>query len=75
MSGFSVERNMRDPVVKGAVDAMVSEPYSLSLGELRKIIAYADAHNLDVSITARDASHFPGETLHIEWTRREELSC
>jgi hypothetical protein len=51
--------------------SIVSEPYSLSLDDLRKIATYADAHNLDVSITATDASHFPGETLHLEWTRRE----
>jgi hypothetical protein len=55
----------------GKTVSIVSEPYSLSLGELRKIVTYADAHNLDVSITAGDASHFPGETLHLEWARRE----
>lgn len=47
------------------------QPYHLSLDDLREIVRYCDAHNLDVHICSGWSWHYPGRTLFIELSKKE----
>ena len=51
--------------------SFVSQPYGLSLQDLREIVAYCEEHNLDVSVDAGASWHYPGATVAVEFTRRD----
>jgi len=51
--------------------SFVSQPYGLSLQDLREIVAYCEEHNLDVSVDAGTSWHYPGATVAVEFTRRD----
>jgi hypothetical protein len=54
----------------GEPHVYVSQPYGLTLNDMRALVEFCDAHGLDAAVTA-GSWHFPGETLLIEITRRE----
>jgi predicted TIM-barrel fold metal-dependent hydrolase len=51
--------------------SFVSQPYGLSLQDLREIVAYCEEHDLDVSVDAGASWHYPGATVAVEFTRRD----
>ncbi len=51
--------------------SFVSQPYGLSLQDLREIVAYCEEHDLDVSVDAGASWHYPGATVAVEFTRKE----
>jgi hypothetical protein len=53
-----------------AGDALVVEPYGLSDGDLRDLLAFAGKYGLNVSISATSA-HFPTRTVAVFLTPRE----
>jgi hypothetical protein len=64
--------HLKEWMVNGKTVSIVSEPYQLSLNNMREIVSYAEANGLDVFVSADRAAHFPGHTLHIEWTRKSD---
>jgi len=54
---------------EGAPPIYVSQPYALTLSDTRDLVAYADRHNLDVTVSPY-SFYFPGETLMIKVQRR-----
>ena len=48
------------------------QPYHLSLDDLREIVRYCDAHNLDVHICSGWSWHYPGRTLFVELSKKPE---
>ena len=50
-------------------DELISEPYSLTLEELKKIIERCEEKGLTFYITGR-SYHYPGETLRVVFTKR-----
>ncbi|GAG45563.1 unnamed protein product, partial [marine sediment metagenome] len=49
-------------------DELISEPYSLTLAQLKKIIERCEEKGLTFYITGR-SYHFPGETLRVVFTK------
>lgn len=49
-----------------------SQPYSLTLEEMRALVALCDRHGLEVSVTTWPSWHFPGGVLTMEIRRKEE---
>ncbi|HBT47265.1 MAG TPA: hypothetical protein DEA73_05220 [Peptococcaceae bacterium] len=54
----------------GNLHVYVSQPYSLTLKDMRALVQFCDAHALDAVVSA-GSWHFPGSTLLIEITREE----
>ena len=48
----------------------VTQPYQVSLKDLRDLVAYCDRNNLDCSIDPGASWHFPGRTLLISICRK-----
>lgn len=59
--------------VDGKLKYFVSEPYGYSVDDqvVREMLAYADAYSLQFSIRPEWATHFPGRTMAILWSRRD----
>ena len=51
---------------------LVSEPYGLGTAALRETVQLADEHDLEVFVDAGYATHFPGRTLYVRFTRRRD---
>jgi|CZCA01.1.fsa_nt_gi hypothetical protein len=51
--------------------SFVTQPYGLSLEDLKEIVAYCEEHNLDVFVDAGMSWHYPGSTVAVELTREE----
>lgn len=49
----------------------VCQPYRLSLDDIREIVRYCDAHDLDLDICSGWSWHYPGRTLFIELSKKE----
>jgi len=49
----------------------VSQPYDLSLEDMRKLVPFCDEHDLDLTVTASNSWHSPGHTLLIVVSRRK----
>ena len=76
-------RAVRDPVSFAWIDhrslwlkdgkpySFVTQPYGLSLNDLKQIVAYCEEHGLDVFVDAGLSWHYPGTTVAVEFTRRE----
>lgn len=58
----------------GRPEVYVSQPYDLSLDDLRQIVAACDQHGLTVSITTWPAWHFPSRVMQVEYRRAEPPS-
>ncbi|MDQ4146347.1 MAG: hypothetical protein M3120_01390 [Pseudomonadota bacterium] len=48
-----------------------SEPYGLSGQKLAKVLAFCEHFRLEVNIDADPSWHFPGNTLFVEFTKKE----
>ncbi len=55
----------------GKPEMFVSQPYGISWRQLRAIVAFCEAHGLEVSIDARGSWHFPGRTLRVTYRKVE----
>ena len=51
---------------------ITSQPYALSLEVLRGTVALCDQYALDVQVRAGSSWHFPGNSLLVEYTCKEE---
>lgn len=56
---------------KGSTDTFTSEPYELSLRELREFVAFCDEHKLDACIST-GSRHFPSSCLLVVIRRKED---
>lgn len=54
----------------GKPHVYVSQPYGLTLSDMRALVQFCDAHGLDAAVSAR-SWRFPGSTLLIEITHEE----
>ncbi|OPX83386.1 MAG: hypothetical protein A4E53_04661 [Pelotomaculum sp. PtaB.Bin104] len=50
----------------GKPEVYVSQPYSLSLNEMRNLVRFCDEYGLTVSVSTWPAWHFPGGVLTME---------
>lgn len=76
-------RAVRDPVSFAWIDhrslwlkdgkpySYVTQPYGLSLSDLKQIVSYCDEHGLDVFVDAGLSWHYPGTTVAVEFTRKQ----
>lgn len=53
-------------------DEFISEPYSLTLEQLKKTIELCEEKGLTFYITGR-SYHYPGETLRVVFTKEDEM--
>ena len=51
--------------------AYVSQPYQLSLNDVKKLASFCDEYNLDMLIEAYPSWHFPGEVLTVKVTKQK----
>lgn len=51
--------------------SFVSQPYGLSLEDLKQIVAYCEEHNLNALVDAGMSWHCPGSTVAVELTRKD----
>lgn len=51
---------------------LVSQPYDLELDDLREMVKLCDRHGFEVDITTHPGWHFPGQVLHVEYTRADD---
>lgn len=56
-------------VKDGETFSIVAQPYGISLGKLKEMIKFCEQHQLEPSISANRAWHFPGSALSIEFRR------
>ena len=57
---------------EGKPYVFISEPYRLTLSDVRDIIAFADDNDLEVTIDAGLSCHFPGRTVAVIYRRKEQ---
>ncbi len=51
--------------------ALISEPYDLSLEDLKELIKYCEDNNLTATLDGK-SSYFPGRTLRLKLMKKEE---
>lgn len=49
-----------------------TEPYGVSLDQMREIVAFCDRYGFDVRVDPRAAWHFPGGTEALVYTKRDD---
>lgn len=59
----------------GQPHSYISQPYNLSLRELRELVDFCDTHGLTAEVTAGNSWHFPGASLLLEVKKTEETEA
>ena len=56
----------------GVPERRLSQPYTLHLETIRKMVEWADRYGLEFDISGKNSWHFPGHTMLVTWQRAQE---
>ena len=59
-------------VKNGEPAALLSQPYGLSTKDLEGLLEFCKEYNLDTVIRAKESWHFPGYSLLMKFTKKED---